>query len=284
MVIVVALVMLAGVLATWIALLPTGRELGQRAMTATREGMASTGNRIGRVTASAANDGSRTATAFADGLARHWRARRGLWIAACTLIVLPPLLAIALLPVDTGPGGLDSPRPRDQHIARLLHGEQLVPPPALPPEAFTTREVERVRPELRGANRNWDRLDPDFTQRLLRVFAIMREQHGYELVLLEGYRSPERQQRLARMGPHVTNAGMYRSYHQFGLAADVAFVRDGRVVISERDPWAMRGYTLYGEVAEQQGLTWGGNWRMRDYGHVELRRPGARDRPPGATL
>jgi peptidoglycan L-alanyl-D-glutamate endopeptidase CwlK len=60
------------------------------------------------------------------------------------------------------------------------------------------------------------------------------------------------------------------SYHQYGLAADSAFFRDGKVVISERDPWAMRGYQLYGEIAAQVGLTWGGSWKMQDYGHVEL--------------
>jgi peptidoglycan L-alanyl-D-glutamate endopeptidase CwlK len=58
------------------------------------------------------------------------------------------------------------------------------------------------------------------------------------------------------------------------LAADCAFLRDGKLVISEKDPWAMRGYELFGEVAEAAGLTWGGRWKMMDFGHTELRRPG----------
>lgn len=67
----------------------------------------------------------------------------------------------------------------------------------------------------------------------------------------------------------------YQSYHQFGLAADVAFKRNGKVVISERDPWAMQGYRLYGQVAESVGLTWGGRWKsIQDYGHTEYRMPG----------
>ena len=78
--------------------------------------------------------------------------------------------------------------------------------------------------------------------------------------VLEGYRSPERQNRLSG-NKNTTLAKAYQSYHQFGLAADVAFKRDGKVVISERDPWAMRGYQLYGEVAESVGLTWGGRWK-----------------------
>lgn len=165
-------------------------------------------------------------------------------------------------------------RATDRQIAVLLEGEQLVPPPPLPPEAFTTREVEMVRPDAIHASRNWSLLDAEFTQRLLVVYKLMKERHGYEMVLIEGYRSPERQARLFDQGAHVTQAGANMSYHQYGLAADSAFFKDGKVVISERDPWAMRGYQLYGEIAAQVGLTWGGNWKMQDYGHVELRRPG----------
>jgi len=159
----------------------------------------------------------------------------------------------------------------NHHVAQLLQGEQLVPPPPLPPEVFTTAEVEVVRPLLSGADRRWERMDEAFVQRLLMVFKIMKEQHGYDMALLEGYRSPERQNLLAAQGTQVTNAGAWQSYHQYGLAADCAFLRDGKLVISEKDPWAMRGYALYGQVAEQLGMTWGGRWRMMDFGHVELR-------------
>ena len=160
----------------------------------------------------------------------------------------------------------------NHHVAHLLRGEQLVPPPPLPPEAFTTAEVEVVRPMLSSADRRWDRMDEAFVQRVLMVFKVMKDRHGYDMALLEGYRSPERQNVLAAQGAHVTNAGAWQSYHQHGLAADCAFLRDGKLVISEKDPWAMRGYQLYGEVAEELGLTWGGRWRLMDFGHVEWRR------------
>ena len=119
--------------------------------------------------------------------------------------------------------------------------------------------------------RNWGLLQPDFSQRLLLLFKIMKEKHGYDMALLEGYRSPGRQELLASMGASVTNARAFQSWHQYGLAADCAFLRDGKIVISEKDPWAMRGYQLYGEVAESLGLTWGGRWQMMDLGHTELR-------------
>lgn len=164
------------------------------------------------------------------------------------------------------------PEDGNQHVAHLLQGEQLVPPPPLPPEAFTTAEVEVVRPMLSSADRRWDRMDEAFVQRVLMVFKVMKERHGYDMALLEGYRSPERQNLLAAQGAHVTNAGAWQSYHQHGLAADCAFLRDGKLVITEKDPWAMRGYQLYGQVAEELGLTWGGRWRLMDFGHVEWRR------------
>ena len=79
---------------------------------------------------------------------------------------------------------------------------------------------------------------------------------------------------MAKAGGHVTNARAFQSWHQYGLAADCAFLREGKLVISEKDPWAMRGYQLYGEVAESLGLTWGGRWTMMDFGHIELRMRG----------
>ena len=194
-------------------------------------------------------------------------------VGAVLLVAAPTLLVFGL----RGPAIFDfgdEERMTERQIAILLEGEQLVPPPPLPPAVFTTREVERVRPDIVHASRNWRLLDAEFTQRLLVVFKLMEERHGYRMALIEGYRSPERQARLFEQGSHVTQARANMSYHQHGLAADLAFFRDGKVVISERDPWAMRGYELYGEIAEQAGLTWGGRWKMRDLGHVELRRKG----------
>ena len=161
----------------------------------------------------------------------------------------------------------------DERVADLLDGENLVPPPPLPPDYFTTSEVEQWQPMARSASRQWDLLDESFRQRLLMSFKLLHDRYGYDMVLIEGYRSPQRQAMLATMGPSVTRAGPFESYHQFGLAADCAFLRDGRIVISEKDPWAMAGYERYGEVAKTLGLKWGGDWSgLRDLGHVELRR------------
>ncbi len=197
----------------------------------------------------------------------HYR----MWGLGAVAFLLIPLLFVLLLRDDIDVGSFkEAPRGRDAVIAELLAGERLAPPPSLPPDSFNTIEVVTIRPALANASRDWSLLDDGFAQRLLHVFQRMHE-HGYEMALLEGYRSPERQDELAAQGGHVTNAKAFQSYHQYGLAADVAFVRNGKLVISEKDPWAMRGYELYGQEAEAMGLTWGGRWKLMDFGHVELR-------------
>lgn len=201
------------------------------------------------------------------GLARHR------WL--CLAAVLPLCLPAGLAWLASGRGmlgGYDGDgRAANAQVSELLRGERLVPPLPLPPPVFTTLEVAQVRPLLGGASRNWELLDHDFAQRLLLVFKIMKEQHDIDMALLEGYRSPERQTMLAAAGSNVTNAKAFQSYHQYGLAADCAFFRDGKLLISEKDPWAKRAYLLYGEAAEAAGLHWGGRWTMMDFGHTELR-------------
>lgn len=206
----------------------------------------------------------------------RWLRRHALGLSvALALLAAPPLLVFSLRGWHTLDAFDDSTTAQpDSVVATLLQGEQLVPPQPLPPEVFTTAEVESVRPRLASADRRWDLLDTEFRQRLLLAYKLMREEHGYEMALIEGYRSAERQTMLAGLGTNVTNAAAWQSYHQYGLAADSAFLRDGKLVISERDPWAAKGYELYGGVAQRVGLTWGGRWQNADLGHVELRKQG----------
>jgi peptidoglycan L-alanyl-D-glutamate endopeptidase CwlK len=265
------LLFIATCLGGWLALFPDGRDAlaevlarlthqaGQRWRAAQRSG----NGRAAGVLAAARSAAGRLGTLMHD----HPLLAGVLLL----FVLLPPLGALLLASRQPLPAIDERQRAVNEQVASLLRGERLVAPPAPPPAVFTTAEVTLVRPQLAGANRNWDLLDQDFAQRLLTVFRVMREQHGYDMVLLEGYRSPERQNELADAGGHVTNARAFQSYHQFGLAGDCAFLRDGKLVISERDAWAMRGYQLYGEVAEAAGLTWGGRWKMMDFGHTELR-------------
>lgn len=257
--------------AGWLLLFPAGRvalaqsllEWGRRAGQGLRAPLAHGARQV----LAAGREGVGAGAA----LGRFMRRRLLLMVAATVLVTVPSMLAL-LLSGRSMLGGFDyDSRISNEQVAQLLKGEQLVAPAPLPPPVFTTAEVTLVRPMLDQADRNWQLLDADFSRRLLRVFRIMKEQHGYDMAILEGYRSPERQNALAAAGANVTNARAFQSYHQFGLAADCAFLRDGKLLISEKDPWAMRGYQLYGAAAESVGLHWGGRWKIGDFGHTELR-------------
>lgn len=239
-----------------------------------------------------------------EQLQSHWHIQQW-WILVAGLFLFASILMFAFTsPVTPTKIEADYLKQSDPQIYALLDGQILSPPPEIEESLVAAAIVEASLLEqadlnnnsiqasalnydpsiqdvhsthshdnLATADRKWHKMNPRYKQRLLMVFKIMREQHGYELVLLEGYRSPQRQNSLAS-NKNTTLARGYQSYHQFGLAADVAFKRDGKVVISERDPWAMRGYQLYGEVAESVGLTWGGRWKsIQDYGHTEFRMP-----------
>lgn len=147
-----------------------------------------------------------------------------------------------------------------------LVDEKLVPPPPLPPSIFLGSE----RFALESADRDWSKLQPAFRQTLLLLLARMSTR-GYEFTLLEGYRSPERQDTLAALGSHLTRARAYESRHQYGLAADLAPIRNDALVFSFADPWAKSAYLALGEEARNLGLVWGGGWKLQDYGHIELR-------------
>ena len=258
----------------WLLLFPAGRDLMTQSASAI-------GRRLEQRLRRDYQQGTQQASALGRGArggvgsaVRFVQRRYPLILAASVLMTVPPLLALMLSGRDMLGGYDGGGHVTNDQVADLLKGEQLATPAPLPPLTFTTAEVTLVRPMLDSANRNWQLLDPDFSRRMLLVFRIMKERHGYDMAILEGYRSPERQNSLAAAGSNVTNAKAFQSYHQFGLAADCAFLRDGKLVISEKDPWAMRGYRLYGEVAESVGLTWGGRWTMMDFGHTELRVPG----------
>ena len=270
---IVGLYFLLACFAAWLLLFPAGREV----FTAT---IASVGSLIGQrfsrleqnATEKSLTLGSATRTKFHQvirAVKRHYL----ICIVAFTIIAIPPLVALMLSHQNTLDGYESTDREVNMQIAELLKGEQLVAPAPLPPAIFSTQEVLLERPMLSSASRNWELLNSDFKQRLLMAFKIMKEKHGYDMAIIEGYRSPERQNMLAKLGTNVTNASAFQSYHQYGLAADCAFFRDGKLVISEKDPWAMKGYELFGEVAESVGLTWGGRWKMMDFGHTELHLP-----------
>lgn len=91
------------------------------------------------------------------------------------------------------------------------------------------------------------------------------------IVVTTTVRSCEEQNRLyakgrTTPGQIVTNAKCGESYHQFGVAFDVAFIENGNPSWAEHHPWG----TL-GRVGEILGLEWGGRWTsLIDLPHFQL--------------
>jgi peptidoglycan L-alanyl-D-glutamate endopeptidase CwlK len=274
----IALYFVLACLISWMVLFPAGREFVLSALAGAGQRLHQRVGQMAQRRQQAADAIGRNGLASAGEIGAFFRRHYLLCIGGAALICLPPLLAVVFGERSTLSGYEVSTREVNTQVADLLQGEQLVPPPTLPPLTFASAEVAQERPMLVSASRDWGLMNAAYTQRLLMAFKIMKEKYGYDMAILEGYRSPERQNTLAAMGSGVTNAAAFQSWHQYGLAADCAFLRDGKLVISEKDPWAMRGYQLYGEVAESLGLTWGGRWKMMDFGHTELRMPGVMKR------
>lgn len=280
MVLWMAVFFLLSVAAAWLALFPAardglatglGRALGRLAWVGGRV-QAGAGRRAGGLTRMLRQRGR----GLAEFLHRH-----RLPAALALLLLLVPALVVLGVRREVVLEGLDPTvvAAADRHVLDLLRGERLAPPPDLPPAVFTAAEAELQRsaagiavPQaIASADRRWERVDAGLRQRVLAIHQAMARQ-GYRMVLVEGYRSPERQAELARRGSGTTLAGAGRSCHQYGLAVDSALYRDGRLQWDMDDPWTRRGYLLYGRLAADAGLEWGGNWRsLKDYVHVEAR-------------
>jgi len=115
-----------------------------------------------------------------------------------------------------------------------------------------------------------NRLDPGFRKRLDLFEARLREK-GIRVKMVSGYRSLAEQDRLyaigrTKPGRIVTKARAGYSWHNYGLAADYAFVVKGRV--TWQGPWQ-----TFGEIARSCGFEWGGDWkRFTDRPHVQWRK------------
>jgi len=71
-------------------------------------------------------------------------------------------------------------------------------------------------------------------------------------------------------GSKITNARPGFSAHEWGFAVDLVLDLPGI------NPWdtsvSMMGYwQRLGELAKAKGLQWGGDWRFKDYPHIQLK-------------
>ncbi|MBH1560624.1 M15 family metallopeptidase [Stenotrophomonas maltophilia] len=117
----------------------------------------------------------------------------------------------------------------------------------------------------------WDGVHPELRSTLERI-ALQMKDEGYDLRLMEGYRSEQRQAALLASQKGVTQAGPGSSCHNHGWAADMVIYKRGRPSWDLTDEQVRQGYQRFGELAQQAGLRWGGAWKsFKDMPHVEMR-------------
>lgn len=268
--------------AAWLMLFPGARELCMAvAGRFVRQGGHAAGVLGTRAQALAAVPVRQTASTLRDIGGRTAR-NRGLIVLTIALLVTPPLLILSLRERPQlemfDEAVVDATQ---SQVLTLLRGERLAPPPDLPPEIFVAAEATllqiapgvHVPQRIVSADRRWERIDAEFQQRVLAVYEVMKTRYGIEMALVEGYRSPERQAELARAGK-ATRASAGMSCHQYGMAVDSAPLRNGRLQWDMNDPWTRDAYFLYGRLAKEAGLEWGGDWRsIKDFVHLEHKAP-----------
>lgn len=101
-------------------------------------------------------------------------------------------------------------------------------------------------------------LEPNFKTKIVELI-IDAKKYGLDVDIFSGYRSYADQTILYDKrvnGRRVTNARAGESWHNFGLAADIVFKKNGQWTWSESMEWAKLG-----KIGKSLGLEWGGDWR-----------------------
>ena len=135
--------------------------------------------------------------------------------------------------------------------------------------ARTVSQLDLHAADPRGLLANQD-VNPQLAERATAVLERARRE-GMDMRVVDGFRSVAAQDTLYAQGRTtpgniVTNARGGSSWHNYGLAADIAFNNaNGQPAWPDNGNWAR-----YGEIAVDQGLEWGGNWQgLQDRPHVE---------------
>lgn len=90
------------------------------------------------------------------------------------------------------------------------------------------------------------------------------ESIGTPIRITEGFRSNERQNELYRQRPRVTNARGGESTHNYGVAFDVVFRKEGYDATAAQ-------WKVIADFAKTLGLSWGGDWSaFVDKPHFEM--------------
>lgn len=104
--------------------------------------------------------------------------------------------------------------------------------------------------------------------RMAEEFISKCAEQGIEIAITEGFRSIARQNALyaqgrTKPGRIVTNAKGGQSNHNYGVAIDVVFVKDGKNTYAG-------DWDRIGQIGKSIGFAWGGDWiSFRDRPHFE---------------
>lgn len=122
--------------------------------------------------------------------------------------------------------------------------------------------------DFKVANRDVVKLYPDIRTRLARVMTDMKD-HFKPIFIVEGYRSFERQNYLYAQGrtfkdsKKVTNSMPGDSFHNYGLAVDVAF--------KDADPWSeTHPWKDLTRIVKAHGFVSGADFPNIDRPHMQL--------------
>ena len=121
-------------------------------------------------------------------------------------------------------------------------------------------------PSSESCSRNTKQLTPELQNKLTQLKGLANER-GIDFKIICTYRSQKEQDILYRRGR--TNKGnkvtwTKTSRHSRGTAVDIAIIKGSKI------SWKGTDYIDLGKIGKTLGLTWGGDWKVRDYGHFEI--------------
>ncbi len=144
------------------------------------------------------------------------------------------------------------------------------------PGGATLARLAKAKPAWDADSRNWPQerklasLHPRFRPRIQTVIASLRDD-GFRPTIVYGWRSLAVQARLVKAGTSKAPFSFHNSQTPDGLPA--AWAVD---LVDERwywtEPECHRFFRALGAAGKAEGLIWGGDWRFRDWAHLQGRR------------
>lgn len=156
-------------------------------------------------------------------------------------------------------------------VSRFRKPQASTPDSSAPAPSATSGAPSPQAPAPRGSEAIVERLEPVIQPKARALLEAARAE-GIELAVTQGLRTMEEQAALYAQGrtapgPVVTNAKPGSSWHNFGLAFDVAVVVGGKPTWPNDEALWQR----IGALGKAQGLAWGGDFEsFKDRPHFQL--------------